>query len=53
MKSILDPSFKYTSSTNTDVRRTFAKVLREECLKEKQKQEQKPVGLNINSLKGR
>jgi hypothetical protein len=28
MKSILDPSFRYTSSVNTDVRKTFNKVRR-------------------------
>jgi hypothetical protein len=29
MKSILDPSFHYTSSMETDVRKTFARVRRE------------------------
>ncbi len=29
MKSILDPSFRYTPSTATDVRKTFARVRRE------------------------
>jgi hypothetical protein len=53
MKSILDRSFKYTPSTSTDVRKTFAKVLRQERLKAKQKQEQKRVVVAINSLKGR
>lgn len=28
MKSILDPSFRYTASFNTDVRKTFAKARR-------------------------
>ena len=28
MKSILDPSFKYTSSVNTDIAKTFARVRR-------------------------
>jgi len=28
MKSILDPSFRYTSSVETDLRKTFAKVRR-------------------------
>jgi len=28
MKSILDPSFRYTSSCNTDLRITFARVRR-------------------------
>lgn len=29
MKSILDPSFKYTPSVNTDIRRLFARVRQE------------------------
>lgn len=29
MKSILDPTFRYTPSTNTDLRKTFARVRRE------------------------
>jgi len=29
MKSILDPSFKYTPSNETDIHRTFARVWRE------------------------
>ena len=29
MKSILDPSFRYTPSTATDVRKTFARIRRE------------------------
>jgi hypothetical protein len=53
MKSILDPTFKYTPSTNTDVRKTFAKALREERLKAKQEQERKRVVVEIKSLKGR
>jgi hypothetical protein len=52
MKSILDPSFKYIPSTSTDVRKTFAKALRDERLKEKQKEEQKPVVANIFAHKG-
>ena len=53
MKSILDPSFKYIPSASTDVRKTFQKALREERLKEKQKEEQKRVLVAIQSLKGR
>lgn len=30
MKSILDPSFRYTDSANTDIRKTFARVRREQ-----------------------
>jgi hypothetical protein len=29
MKSILDPSFRYTSSVHTDVRKTFQRIRRE------------------------
>lgn len=29
MKSILDPSFRYTPSHATDVRKTFERILRE------------------------
>ncbi len=29
MKSILDPSFKYTKSADTDLRKTFARINRE------------------------
>jgi|SoiMethySBSTD1v2_1073268.scaffolds.fasta_scaffold405868_2 hypothetical protein len=29
MKSILDPSFRYTTSVQTDLRKTFARVRRE------------------------
>ncbi len=47
MKSILDRSFKYTPSTSTDVRKTFAKALREDLLKAKQKEEQKPAVVDI------
>ena len=32
MKSILDPSFRYTPSTQTDIRKTFARVRREQRL---------------------
>ena len=30
MKSILDPSFKYTKSVETDLRKTFARVRKEQ-----------------------
>ena len=53
MKSILDRSFKYTPSTSTDLRKSFAKARREERLKAKQKEEQKRVLVAIQSLKGR
>lgn len=33
MKSILDPTFKYTKSVETDLRKTFARVRREQRAK--------------------
>jgi hypothetical protein len=30
MKSILDPSFRYTSSFNTNLQRTFARIRRDQ-----------------------
>lgn len=31
MKSILDPSFRYTASFNTDLSKTFARVRHDHC----------------------
>jgi len=31
MKSILDPKFKYTSSVSTDLKKTFARVRRQQA----------------------
>lgn len=30
MKSILDPTFRYVSAAHTDIRRTFARIKREQ-----------------------
>ena len=30
MKSILDPTFRYTPSVHTDIRKTFARIRREQ-----------------------
>ena len=38
MKSVLDPSFRYTKSVETDLRKTFARVRRE--LRKQQVQQQ-------------
>ncbi len=35
MKSILDPTFRYTNSANTDVRKTFARIRREQKRRER------------------
>ena len=45
MKSILDRSFRYTKSVDTDLRKTFAKVRRE------QRQQAQVKGLSDNSQK--
>jgi len=34
MKSILDPTFQYTPSLKTDVRKTFARIRREQKARE-------------------
>jgi hypothetical protein len=44
MKSILDPSFRYTKSAETDLRKTFARVRREV---RKQQQEQATVSAEV------
>jgi hypothetical protein len=41
MKSILDPSFRYTCAAATDLRKTFAKVRRE--LRQQQQQREAAV----------
>ena len=43
MKSILDPSFRYTKSVETDLRKTFARVRRE---LRQQQQEQPKVSVD-------
>ena len=50
MKSILDRSFKYTPSSKTDLRKTFAKVRREQHLNTKPTTEQKSIRANIFTL---
>lgn len=45
MKSILDPSFRYTKSVETDLRKTFAKIRRE-----LRKQEQDQVVANERTM---
>ncbi len=46
MKSILDPSFRYTKSVETDLRKTFAKVRRE-----LRKQEQAQFAANGEAMR--
>ncbi|HEX4882768.1 MAG TPA: hypothetical protein VFX05_01440 [Casimicrobiaceae bacterium] len=35
MKSILDPTFRYTNSANTDLRKTFARIRRQQRMHER------------------
>ena len=46
MKSILDPSFRYTNSVDTDLRETFARVRRE---LERQRRESPMAGIEVIS----
>ena len=50
MASILDPKFKYTSSTKTDIRKTFAKIRKEQAAKIEQVPVQ-PVPMQIFSYR--
>jgi hypothetical protein len=38
MKSILDPSFRYVKSVDTDLRKTFARIYRDQRKREQQAQ---------------
>jgi hypothetical protein len=44
MKSILDPSFRYTKSVETDLRKTFARIRRD---LRKQQQERSTVSAEV------
>src|SRR5437763_1786518 len=44
MKSILDPSFRYTPSVQTDVRKTFARIRRELREREQSRSEREVDG---------
>jgi len=44
MKSILDRSFRYQSSVQTDLKKTFAKIRREQRKREKAKLAQHSAG---------
>jgi hypothetical protein len=53
MKSILDPSFRYTKSTDTDLRKTFARIRREQRKAAQARRENAEMGtvLAIRSLR--
>ena len=46
MKSILDPSFRYTPSGETDLRKTFARVRRE-----LRKSQQAAIATNVQPIR--
>ena len=48
MKSILDPSFRYTKSVETDLRKTFARIRRE--LRKQQQQQATPRVESLNKV---
>jgi hypothetical protein len=52
MKSILDPSFRYVPSVETDLRKTFARV-RRELRAGAQKSDEPPVRTNVLALQRR
>ena len=54
MKSILDASFRYTSSAGTDLRKTFARIRKE--LKEQREREQAvaaEAAVKVKPMKGK
>ena len=57
MKSILDPSFRYTSSVHTDVRETFQRI-RRELQRDSERPIEKPIvrgdaGANVLAMQRR
>ena len=50
MKSVLDPTFRYTPSIHTDLRKTFARLRREARAQAAQQDEPRPPVNNIALL---
>jgi hypothetical protein len=50
MKSVLDPTFRYTPSIHTDLRKTFARLRREARAQETQRDESRAPANNISLL---
>ena len=53
LKSILDRSFRYTPSATTDLRKTFARLRREQHLADQASAKKTPSHLKIIPMKGR
>lgn len=50
MKSILDPSFRYTNSASTDVGKTFARIRRQIEQQKQREAEPPPAPVNVRTL---
>ena len=50
MKSVLDPTFRYTPSIHTDLRKTFARLKREARAQAAQNDEPRPPATNVSVL---
>jgi hypothetical protein len=50
MKSVLDPTFRYTPSIHTDLRKTFARLKREAARQAPQRDEPRSSANNIAML---
>jgi len=50
MKSVLDPTFRYTPSIHTDLRKTFARLKREAARQAPPRDESRPSANNIAVL---
>lgn len=50
MKTILDPSFRYTSSINTDLKKTFARIRRSQQKQPARATAESAVPVNVSSF---
>ncbi|MBK9245594.1 MAG: hypothetical protein IPM30_12270 [Burkholderiales bacterium] len=50
MKTILDPSFRYTSSINTDLKKTFARIRRSQQKPPARATAQSAVPVNVSPI---
>ncbi|HEY2864413.1 MAG TPA: hypothetical protein VGK37_12410 [Casimicrobiaceae bacterium] len=50
MKSVLDPTFRYTPSIHTDLRKTFARLKREARAEAAQRDDIRPPASNVAVL---
>jgi len=53
MKSILDPTFRYVPSVQTDVRKTFARIRRELRAGDSKNDVERPTASNVLSMQRR